>query len=153
MFLPFYYSFNFGAPEGIRTPDLLIRSQALYPAELRAHIGFACLSGQHIDYTYFRPFCQGLFANFLTLFYFSSDSSRFTQCFSNSCINHSRSTGEIIVVPEKVPFPYWRISIRFEDSAIDDSRFRHKRMLRIRAYGIFSTNGPLRQYNTVSRNS
>ncbi len=28
----------FGAPEGIRTPDLLIRSQALYPAELRAHI-------------------------------------------------------------------------------------------------------------------
>ena len=27
-----------GAPEGTRTPDLLIRSQALYPAELRAHI-------------------------------------------------------------------------------------------------------------------
>lgn len=26
-----------GVPEGIRTPDLLIRSQALYPAELRAH--------------------------------------------------------------------------------------------------------------------
>ena len=25
-----------GAPERIRTPDLLIRSQALYPAELRA---------------------------------------------------------------------------------------------------------------------
>ena len=31
-------SFLFGAPEGTRTPDLLIRSQALYPAELRAHI-------------------------------------------------------------------------------------------------------------------
>ena len=30
--------FSFGAPEGTRTPDLLIRSQALYPAELRAHI-------------------------------------------------------------------------------------------------------------------
>ncbi len=30
----------FGAPEGIRTPDLLIRSQTLYPAELRAHIDF-----------------------------------------------------------------------------------------------------------------
>ena len=30
--------FLFGAPEGTRTPDLLIRSQALYPAELRAHI-------------------------------------------------------------------------------------------------------------------
>ena len=27
----------FGAPEGTRTPDLLIRSQTLYPAELRAH--------------------------------------------------------------------------------------------------------------------
>ena len=26
-----------GAPEGIRTPDLLVRSQTLYPAELRAH--------------------------------------------------------------------------------------------------------------------
>ena len=27
-----------GAPERIRTSDLLIRSQSLYPAELRAHI-------------------------------------------------------------------------------------------------------------------
>ena len=27
-----------GAPVGIRTLDLLIRSQTLYPAELRAHI-------------------------------------------------------------------------------------------------------------------
>ena len=27
-----------GAPEGIRTPDLLIRSQTLYPAELQARI-------------------------------------------------------------------------------------------------------------------
>ena len=31
----------FGAPEGTRTPDLLIRSQTLYPAELRAHKLFA----------------------------------------------------------------------------------------------------------------
>ena len=30
--------------EKIRTPDLLIRSQTLYPAELRAHIIFVCLS-------------------------------------------------------------------------------------------------------------
>ena len=30
--------FSCGAPAGIRTRDLLIRSQALYPAELRAHI-------------------------------------------------------------------------------------------------------------------
>ena len=28
---------NNGALEGIRTPDLLVRSQTLYPAELRAH--------------------------------------------------------------------------------------------------------------------
>ena len=26
-----------GAPEGTRTPDLLVRSQSLYPAELLAH--------------------------------------------------------------------------------------------------------------------
>ena len=26
-----------GAPEGTRTPDLLVRSQSLYPAELQAH--------------------------------------------------------------------------------------------------------------------
>ena len=28
----------FGTPQGIRTPDLLVRSQLLYPAELAAHI-------------------------------------------------------------------------------------------------------------------
>ncbi len=28
----------YGAPGVIRTPDLLVRSQLLYPAELRAHI-------------------------------------------------------------------------------------------------------------------
>ena len=27
-----------GTPGGIRTPDLLVRSQTLYPAELRAHL-------------------------------------------------------------------------------------------------------------------
>ena len=27
----------FGTPEGTRTPDLLVRSQSLYPAELPAH--------------------------------------------------------------------------------------------------------------------
>ena len=30
----------YGALEGIRTPDLLVRSQTLYPAELRAQIRF-----------------------------------------------------------------------------------------------------------------
>ena len=28
----------FGTPEGTRTPDLLIRSQSLYPTELLAHV-------------------------------------------------------------------------------------------------------------------
>ena len=28
----------YGALEGIRTPDLLVRSQTLYPTELRAHM-------------------------------------------------------------------------------------------------------------------
>ena len=30
--------FSFGEPGGIRTHDLLIRSQTLYPAELRARV-------------------------------------------------------------------------------------------------------------------
>ena len=30
-------AFFVGAPEGTRTPDLLVRSQSLYPTELRAH--------------------------------------------------------------------------------------------------------------------
>lgn len=33
--MPFKYT-----PGGIRTPDLLVRSQTLYPAELRAHSFF-----------------------------------------------------------------------------------------------------------------
>ena len=45
----------FGAPEGTRTPDLLIRSQALYPAELRAHVD------NEIDYSGFARKSQGLF--------------------------------------------------------------------------------------------
>ena len=32
------YQEGFNAPEGIRTPDLLVRSQLLYPAELPAHL-------------------------------------------------------------------------------------------------------------------
>ncbi len=35
---PFIRTRIFGVPEGIRTPDLLVRSQTLYPAELQAHI-------------------------------------------------------------------------------------------------------------------
>ena len=32
-----YVGFKSGAPEKIRIPNLLIRSQVLYPVELRAH--------------------------------------------------------------------------------------------------------------------
>ena len=39
--------------EKIRTPDLLIRSQTLYPAELRAHI-----SMQHWYFITYSPLCQ-----------------------------------------------------------------------------------------------
>ena len=33
-----FLSNTFGVPGGIRTPDPLVRSQILYPAELQAHI-------------------------------------------------------------------------------------------------------------------
>ncbi len=29
---------SIGGPGGIRTPDLLVRSQTLYPAELQSHV-------------------------------------------------------------------------------------------------------------------
>lgn len=44
-----------GAPGGIRTPDLLIRSQTLYPTELRAHI----TNGNGGHYTAASPKSQG----------------------------------------------------------------------------------------------
>ena len=34
---PLIFNTLFGAPGAIRTPDPLVRSQVLYPAELRAH--------------------------------------------------------------------------------------------------------------------
>lgn len=34
-----FQGFSVGALQGIRTPDLLVRSQTLYPAELAAQIG------------------------------------------------------------------------------------------------------------------
>ena len=34
----------FGTPKGTRTPDLLIRSQSLYPTELSAHVHLRCQS-------------------------------------------------------------------------------------------------------------
>ena len=46
---------SFGAPEGTRTPDLLVRSQTLYPAELLAQ---RALVREHIDYTHLAGKCQ-----------------------------------------------------------------------------------------------
>ena len=37
-FKPAWLLYFIGGPGGIRTPDLLVRSQTLYPAELRSHI-------------------------------------------------------------------------------------------------------------------
>ena len=37
---------DFGAPGEIRTPDLLVRSQALYPTELRARASFESADGE-----------------------------------------------------------------------------------------------------------
>ena len=36
-----HHILSFGTPRGIRTPDLLLRRQLLYPAELLAHIADA----------------------------------------------------------------------------------------------------------------
>ncbi len=51
--------FLFGVPEGIRTPDLLIRSQTLYPAELQAHL--AVLLDSIDDYSVFCSKSQVFF--------------------------------------------------------------------------------------------
>ena len=45
--------------ERIRTPDTLVRSQVLYPAELRTRI--CCFSNSKINYTRPEQICQALF--------------------------------------------------------------------------------------------
>ena len=57
--------FSFGAPQGTRTPDLLIRSQALYPAELRAHIA---VSATHRIIPFFWRFVNRIFEKSLEIF-------------------------------------------------------------------------------------
>ena len=41
--------FKFGTPRGIRTPDLLLRRQLLYPAELLAHINSSPRMGKEME--------------------------------------------------------------------------------------------------------
>ena len=43
------FASDLGALEGTRTPDLLIRSQTLYPAELPAHI-LLCVPAENVYY-------------------------------------------------------------------------------------------------------
>ena len=40
---------SFGVPGGIRTPDLLVRSQSLYPAELQAHLPTKYIISQNVQ--------------------------------------------------------------------------------------------------------
>ena len=58
--------------EKIRTPDLLVRSQTLYPAELRAHIHFIVSEvlylSNEIKYSAMYSICQQLFQTFLLFF-------------------------------------------------------------------------------------
>ena len=58
---PAWVVFLFGAPEGTRTPDLLVRSQSLYPAELRAHV---LLSNTTDILPYFQAFVKSFFTFF-----------------------------------------------------------------------------------------
>ena len=53
---------DLGAPEGTRTPDLLIRSQTLYPAELPAHILLAFSPENVFYYSAHRPESQAFFS-------------------------------------------------------------------------------------------
>ena len=46
---------NYGAPGRIRTSDLLVRSQTLYPAELRAHIARLQLSKNNRFSSFHQP--------------------------------------------------------------------------------------------------
>ena len=50
--------FPSGALEGIRTPDLLVRSQTLYPAELRAH-RYLCVFNKMVAPAGIEPATQG----------------------------------------------------------------------------------------------
>ena len=53
---------DLGAPEGTRTPDLLIRSQTLYPAELPAHILLAFSPENVFYYSAHRAESQAFFS-------------------------------------------------------------------------------------------
>ena len=55
--------------EKIRTPDTLVRSQVLYPAELHAHLLVFCLPNNECYFTPIYSNCQQLFQIFFNLFF------------------------------------------------------------------------------------
>ena len=70
-----------GALEGTRTPDLLVRSQSLYPAELWAHLFVFVSREPHNNnyYSTFRRACQPLFSIFSDFFENSLDMTQFRE--------------------------------------------------------------------------
>ena len=58
-----------GAPEGIRTPDLLVRSQTLYPAELQARNFYGAFINYIYDYITHYFLCQYFYYKFLISLY------------------------------------------------------------------------------------
>ena len=75
-------------PGGIRTPDLLIRSQTLYPAELRAH-------GRPLAQEEIIPLPTALDNPSQSIFFAShEETSRFIKCSQTSCEFISRRNAE-----------------------------------------------------------
>ena len=68
---PLFVRMYFGTPEGIRTPDLLVRSQTLYPAELPAHFTVLFADCLYIIARQDR-FCQQVFSVNFKIFLSSS---------------------------------------------------------------------------------
>ena len=56
-----HHTIESGTPGGIRTPDLLVRSQSLYPAELRALFVASLLRASFLHTTLFRTHNQFFF--------------------------------------------------------------------------------------------
>ena len=114
--ISFRICLKFNVREKIRTPDLLVRSQTLYPAELRAHycVPFLlCPSQQNLLYrrspwlsTSFFKFFQ-LFQTFFTgifpLFFLSST-------FATIVIANAHPIAAIIATANAGPFPSFAIN-------------------------------------------
>ena len=65
------HTFSSGVPAGARTPNLLIRSQTLYPIELMAHTAFQ----QQLYYIDLIRVCKVFFSKLVNLFFQFTPSS------------------------------------------------------------------------------